>query len=172
MLTADTDAQETADLSPNWGGNAPRGGMAVMNRILKDKATVPLFFAQTLIQSLRDVGYNHTTSALCEHVDNRSWGLEAGLDAVLAAAPGNVGAAVASLTTTIATAACRERHRARLRRIHPGPLWPVVDQPEAIEARVRIEQIRRRLAPADWQLISAIATGADYRAMGRSFRNT
>jgi hypothetical protein len=70
MLTSDTDTQETADLSPNWGGNAPRGGMAVMNRILKDKATVPLFFAQTLIQSLRDVGYNHTTSALCEHVDN------------------------------------------------------------------------------------------------------
>jgi hypothetical protein len=41
-----------------------------MGRILKDKATVPLFLAQTLIQSLRDVGYNHTTSALCEHVDN------------------------------------------------------------------------------------------------------
>jgi hypothetical protein len=29
-----------------------------------------LFFAQTLVQSLRDVGYNHTTSAMCEHVDN------------------------------------------------------------------------------------------------------
>lgn len=70
MLTNEADTQETVDLSPNWGGNAPRGGMAVMNRILKDKATVPLFFAQTLIQSLRDVGYNHTTSALCEHVDN------------------------------------------------------------------------------------------------------
>jgi hypothetical protein len=41
-----------------------------MNRILKEKATVPLFFAQTLVQSLRDVGYNNTTSALCEHVDN------------------------------------------------------------------------------------------------------
>jgi hypothetical protein len=105
-------------------------------------------------------------------VDNRSWGLEAGLDAVLAAAPGNVGAAVASLTTTIATAARRERHRARLRRIHSGPLWPAVDQPEAIEARVRIEQIRRMLAPADWRLISAVAMGTDYRAMGRSFRAT
>ncbi len=69
MLTNDTDTQET-ELSPSWGDNAPRGGMAVMNRILKDKATVPLFFAQTLIQSLRDVGYNHTTSALCEHIDN------------------------------------------------------------------------------------------------------
>ena len=54
----------------NWGDEAPRGGKAVVNRILKDKATVPLFFAQTLISSLRDVGYNHTTSALCEHVDN------------------------------------------------------------------------------------------------------
>jgi hypothetical protein len=41
-----------------------------MNRILKEKATVPLFFAQTLVQSMRDVGYNHTTSALCEHIDN------------------------------------------------------------------------------------------------------
>jgi hypothetical protein len=41
-----------------------------MSRILKEKATVPLFFAQTLVQSLRDVGYDHTTSALCEHVDN------------------------------------------------------------------------------------------------------
>ncbi|PZP44836.1 MAG: ATP-binding protein [Azospirillum brasilense] len=41
-----------------------------MGRILKEKASVPLFFAQTLVQSLRDVGYDHTTSALCEHVDN------------------------------------------------------------------------------------------------------
>ena len=71
MLTNESDLQEPVDVSmPNWGSNAPRGGMAVMNRVLKDKATVPLFFAQTLIQSLRDVGYNHTTSALCEHVDN------------------------------------------------------------------------------------------------------
>jgi hypothetical protein len=61
-----TDVTNTA----NWASDAPKGGKAVMNRILKEKATVPLFFAQTLIQSLRDVGYNHTTSALCEHIDN------------------------------------------------------------------------------------------------------
>lgn len=71
MLNADTNIQDLSDAAvPNWGADAPRGGKAVMNRILKEKATVPLFFAQTLIQSLRDVGYNHTTSALCEHVDN------------------------------------------------------------------------------------------------------
>src|SRR3979411_3112247 len=55
---------------PEWGPDAPRGARAVMNRVLKESATVPLFFAQTLIKSLRDVGYNHTTSALCEHIDN------------------------------------------------------------------------------------------------------
>jgi hypothetical protein len=72
MLANDEEVQDAVDGSAteNWGADAPRGGKAVMNRILKDKATVPLFFAQTLIQSLRDVGYNHTTSALCEHVDN------------------------------------------------------------------------------------------------------
>jgi hypothetical protein len=71
MLTDEArniDSTETTVL--NWGTDAPRGGKAVVNRILKEGATVPLFFAQTLIASLRDVGYNTTTSAICEHVDN------------------------------------------------------------------------------------------------------
>jgi hypothetical protein len=58
-----------------WGNAAPRGGRTVINRILKDGAKVPLFLGQTLINSLRDLGYNSTTSALCEHVDNAiQWG--------------------------------------------------------------------------------------------------
>ena len=83
--SAETDAQATdADegeekFNPNWASDAPRGGRAVLNRILKESATVPLFFAQTLVQSLRDVGYNNTTSALCEHVDNA---IEAGASVV------------------------------------------------------------------------------------------
>src|SRR6266550_1605235 len=74
--TAD-DGDET--FNPNWASDAPRGGRAVLTRILKESATVPLFFAQTLVQSLRDVGYNTTTSALCEHVDNA---VEAGASVV------------------------------------------------------------------------------------------
>jgi hypothetical protein len=70
MQTNDTTAVETTESSINWAPDAPRGGRTVLNRILKENAAVPLFFAQTLISSLRDVGYNHTTSALCEHVDN------------------------------------------------------------------------------------------------------
>ncbi len=71
MATTDQNPNEQTDAAVlNWDPHAPRGGKAVMARILKENATVPLFFGQTLIQSLRDVGYNHTTSALCEHVDN------------------------------------------------------------------------------------------------------
>jgi hypothetical protein len=66
---------DAPDLSPQWGVAAPRGGKTVVTRALKDGARVPLFLGQTLINSLRDLGYNSTTSALCEHVDNAlQWG--------------------------------------------------------------------------------------------------
>src|SRR6266513_1197220 len=69
-MNANDPVVEPSDAIINWGPDAPRGGKAVLNRILKEGATVPLFFAQTLVDSLRDVGYNSTTSALCEHIDN------------------------------------------------------------------------------------------------------
>jgi hypothetical protein len=65
-----TSVRGGTDFSPKWGDNAPRGGKAVLTRVLKDGSKVPLFLGQTLVNSLRDVGYNSTTSALCEHVDN------------------------------------------------------------------------------------------------------
>lgn len=55
---------------PQWSEQAPRGGRTVLNRVLKEGTKVPLFLGQTFINSLRDVGYESTTSALCEHVDN------------------------------------------------------------------------------------------------------
>ncbi len=74
-MSPPTDAPPANDFAPQWGQDAPRGGKAVVNRALKDGSTVPLFLGQTLINSLRDLGYNSTTSAVCEHVDNA---LEAG----------------------------------------------------------------------------------------------
>ena len=61
---------EDFQFEPQWGDHAPRGGKSVLNRVLKEGTRVPLFLGQTFINSLRDVGYNTTTSALCEHVDN------------------------------------------------------------------------------------------------------
>src|SRR5580658_9259005 len=68
--TTTTEADETTPFSPRWATNAPKGGRQVLNRALKESAAVPLFLAQTFIQSLRDVGYESTTSAICEHIDN------------------------------------------------------------------------------------------------------
>ena len=59
-----------AQFEPQWGAHAPRGGKSVLGRVLREGTRVPLFLGQTFINSLRDVGYNSTTSALCEHVDN------------------------------------------------------------------------------------------------------
>jgi len=61
-----------------WGADAPKGARAVFSRIIKEGANVPLFVGQTMINALRDLGYNHTTSAACEHVDNAyQWGAKA-----------------------------------------------------------------------------------------------
>ncbi len=69
------DALPEDDFVPQWGDDAPKGGRTVLGRILKDGAKVPLFLGQSLVNSLRDMGYNSTTSALCEHVDNAiQWG--------------------------------------------------------------------------------------------------
>jgi hypothetical protein len=50
--TPDIDREQAEGATPNWAADAPRGGKTVMNRILKENATVPLFFAQTLIASI------------------------------------------------------------------------------------------------------------------------
>jgi hypothetical protein len=73
--TEDVSTSLEVESTVSWGDPAPKGGKAVLSRILKDGAKVPLFFGQTLVNSLRDMGYNSTTSALCEHVDNAiQWG--------------------------------------------------------------------------------------------------
>lgn len=67
----------TATLDTQWGPGAPKGARAVSSRIIKEGANVPLFLGQTMISALRDLGYNHTTSAICEHVDNSfQWGAQ------------------------------------------------------------------------------------------------
>jgi hypothetical protein len=66
-------APETKSGNPaKWGTSAPT---TVLQRVLKEGSKVPLFLGQTLVNSLRDVGYNDTTSAVCEHIDNAlQWG--------------------------------------------------------------------------------------------------
>ncbi len=109
----------------------------------------------------------HTTQ-----VNNRSWGLEAGLDAILAAESSDGSLPAPDLPTTIATAERRDRHRARLRRTYAPALWPAVDQPAAVEARVELAQVRQLVDVADWQLITNVAMGMDYRTISKDLGAT
>ncbi|WP_207462157.1 ATP-binding protein [Azospirillum sp. SYSU D00513] len=74
----DNATESRGSIAPAWSPNAPKGGRAVIRRMLSESAsTVPLFLGQTFIQSLRDVGYNNTVWAVCEHVDNAvQWGAQ------------------------------------------------------------------------------------------------
>lgn len=72
--TAD-DITPSSDAPFDWGPGMPRGAKTVFTRIIKEGANVPLFIGQTLVNALRDLGYNDTTSAICEFVDNSvQWG--------------------------------------------------------------------------------------------------
>jgi anti-sigma regulatory factor (Ser/Thr protein kinase) len=74
-LTKTPESVDEPEPILHLGENAPRGARVVLSRILKDGAKVPLFLGQTLVNSLRDLGYNDTTSAVCELVDNSiQWG--------------------------------------------------------------------------------------------------
>jgi hypothetical protein len=100
-------------------------------------------------------------------VNNRNWGLEAGLDAILEAA-----GPTPNIATSMASAERRERHRARLRRVYPSALSPAVDQPAAIEARIELEQVRQLLQASDWQLICSVGIGMNYQVLGRELAAT
>src|SRR5438067_73998 len=61
-LTLDPVSQPTngpaaaePEFAPQWASTAPRGGRTVLNRVLKDGKTVPMFMGQTLINSTLDV---------------------------------------------------------------------------------------------------------------------
>ncbi|MDM8551913.1 ATP-binding protein [Desulfobacterales bacterium HSG2] len=53
-----------------FGGNVSPGARSVLNRVIKEDKKVPVFIAQTMAESMRDLGYNNTTSAICELADN------------------------------------------------------------------------------------------------------
>ena len=56
--------------TPKFGDRVATGVKRVFSSILKENVRVPLFIGQTMAESMRDVGYLKTTTAICEHVDN------------------------------------------------------------------------------------------------------
>jgi hypothetical protein len=94
-------------------------------------------------------------------VGDRSWGTEVGMDHILVSASG------APLTEdevnqVIATGRRRERHRGSRR----APLLDDIAtaHPEgALTARSELAAIRRRIGDRNWELLTAVGIGSDYK---------
>lgn len=107
--------------------------------------------------------YAHLQNTLRrEHrVGDRSWGTEAGMDHILDSAFG-LPPAEDEVNQVIATSRRRERHRGSRRE----PLLEDIAtaHPEgALIARSELAEIRRKVGDRNWGLLTAVATGYDYK---------
>jgi hypothetical protein len=97
-------------------------------------------------------------------IDDRAWGLEAGLAELLASL--ETPSESATVRRAIDAESRRERHRARLRRIHFAGWENVGGEPESVlDARRRQRSVRARISGPDWALLYAIGEGHDYREL-------
>jgi hypothetical protein len=95
-------------------------------------------------------------------VGDRSWGIEAGLNRILAAPIGESPANDNDIQRAVSSRQRRERHRAALRRLYlvnneAGP------HPEAfLQARAELRSIRAKVISSDWHLLCAVGVGLEY----------
>ena len=73
----------------------------------------------------------------------------------------------------VASAARRERNRARLRRAHAPLLeFGLPDGPIRFDARIQLAEIRRVLPARDWQLVCCVALGMEYLVVAKRIGGT
>jgi hypothetical protein len=107
--------------------------------------------------------YARLQNNLCREyqVGDRSWGTEAGMDYVLESAI-NAPPAENDVNKVIATGRRRERHRGARR----DPLLEDIAtaNPEgALAARSELAAIRRKVGDRNWELLTAVGMGSDYK---------
>lgn len=105
-----------------------------------------------------------TELARMDRVTPRSWGVEAGLNRSLVLGLGDP-AAVNEVDRARASGERRARYRAHL--LRTGYDTPSRDEePEdGLHARERLRAIEAGMSSEDWQLLTAVAIGNDYREL-------
>ena len=92
-------------------------------------------------------------------VDSLAWGLEAGLDALLAE---DVSADPTG-AITVAAAARRERHRSATRRHRIAPnLDGLLETGPQLDARAELGVVEKTVSSSDWKVLRAVGQGDDY----------
>jgi hypothetical protein len=99
-------------------------------------------------------------------IDDRNWGLEAGLNRILAAPVSTV--SDDDVTRAVSSEARRERNRAVLRRKYLVQCEETRDPRKMLEARSNLRAIRSLVSSSDWAVLLALGEGSEYRELGAS----
>src|SRR3990172_12962263 len=97
-------------------------------------------------------------------VDGQAWGLEAGLNLILASDPAVNPPSQVEIDRTVASAARLERYRAVLRAqyLEEEPV-DLGSSLRIIEARQMLRLIKKSVPNPDWVLLCEVAAGHEYR---------
>jgi hypothetical protein len=96
-------------------------------------------------------------------IDDVSWGREAQLNRLLAA---TTGLAPDELERVGQSESRRERHRARLRRMHSSEVH--FEGEALVHARDHLRLIKSGVAPKEWDLLAGIGSGVTYSELAAS----
>lgn len=97
-------------------------------------------------------------------VDNRSWGLESGLNGILKSVAGSQPQTYEEIDRTIASECRRERYRTGLHLLYSSPEKPT--HPEAaLHCHYELRAIKTHLGQRDWALLRAVADGQSYKEL-------
>ena len=109
-------------------------------------------------------------SSRISRIDSYAWGVEAAMDRLLDSSyPSAADSSPVSIANTLAAAARRERHRARLRFAHQAEIYPShCNLISTLEARHAITVIRSSVSPRDWLLLLALASGYSGRQLSEA----
>jgi len=99
-------------------------------------------------------------------IDDRNWGLEAGLNSITNTAGATSPVSDEGINRAIASEARRERHRALLRRKHLFRSEEACDPRQMLEARSNLRAIQSLLRARDWDLLVALGEGHEYQELG------
>jgi hypothetical protein len=115
-----------------------------------------------LPQPWRDYAQAQDTLHRTTKVDDRYWGMEAGLNFIVEEAAKGLVPSGNDLARTVRSEARRERNRVQLRRRHMPYDEPLADPLPVLEARSELRRIRFQVSAGDWALLAAVGVGREY----------
>jgi hypothetical protein len=100
-------------------------------------------------------------------INNDNWGIEGGLDIILASPPGIPPPNDEDVARAISSKRKREYRRSKLRRLHIRPDEDRPDPEQALLARSELRRVKSQVRASDWLLLRSVGLGHEYAEIAR-----